>query len=191
MNTSKPPVAVALVHHPIFNRKREVVTTAITNIDLHDIARTARTYDCEVFYAVTPLEAQRDMAEAIVCHWRGDWATALDHPRAEAMSRLEVVPSLTAAAQAFGQRHGFTPTVVVTGASLSEDITPFQSLRDGIARGDHAGVLLSFGTGWGMTPELIRGADIRLEPIRGLSDFNHLPVRAAVAIVLDRLFGPR
>ncbi|RLB43293.1 MAG: hypothetical protein DRH23_16495, partial [Deltaproteobacteria bacterium] len=32
-------------------------------------------------------------------------------------------------------------------------------------------------------------ADVFLEPIVGPTDFNHLSVRAAVAITLDRLFG--
>ncbi len=34
-------------------------------------------------------------------------------------------------------------------------------------------------------------ADFFLEPIKGPSDYNHLSVRSAVAIVLDRLLGER
>ena len=40
----KSPIAVALVHYPIVDRRGDVVNTAVTNLDLHDIARTARTY---------------------------------------------------------------------------------------------------------------------------------------------------
>ena len=49
--------------------------------------------------------------------------------------------------------------------------------------------LLLFGTGWGMTNEVMNKADLILEPIRGKAEYNHLSVRAAVAIILDRLFG--
>ena len=34
------PVYIGLVHYPIYNKHMEVVTTALTNYDLHDIART-------------------------------------------------------------------------------------------------------------------------------------------------------
>jgi hypothetical protein len=50
-------------------------------------------------------------------------------------------------------------------------------------------VLLLFGTGWGLTEEVLAAADRRLEPIQGAGDFNHLSVRAACAITLDRLLG--
>jgi hypothetical protein len=35
----------------------------------------------------------------------------------------------------------------------------------------------------------LQRADVFLEPIQGPADFNHLSVRAAVAITLDRLFA--
>ena len=50
-------------------------------------------------------------------------------------------------------------------------------------------MLLVFGTAWGLEKNLTRNADHALEPIEGNSGFNHLPVRGAVAIILDRLLG--
>jgi hypothetical protein len=52
-------------------------------------------------------------------------------------------------------------------------------------------VLVLFGTGWGLSPALIDDADVRIEPIRarGETGYNHLSVRAACAITLDRLLG--
>jgi hypothetical protein len=47
--------------------------------------------------------------------------------------------------------------------------------------------LLLFGTAWGLDPTVIDTADYTLEPIRGRTDYNHLSVRSAVAIVVDRL----
>jgi hypothetical protein len=46
-----------------------------------------------------------------------------------------------------------------------------------------------FGTGWGMSQELLDRADIFLDPINGPKEYNHLSVRSACAIMLDRLFG--
>jgi hypothetical protein len=51
--------------------------------------------------------------------------------------------------------------------------------------------LLLFGTGWGMTEELFDSADYVLEPIKGHGEYNHLSVRSAVSIYMDRLFGRR
>jgi hypothetical protein len=52
-------------------------------------------------------------------------------------------------------------------------------------------VLILFGTGWGLDDRQIPGASQVLAPIRGAPTWNHLSVRSAVAIVLDRLFGRR
>jgi hypothetical protein len=54
-----------------------------------------------------------------------------------------------------------------------------------------APVLLLFGTGWGLADSMIPEVSRVLTPIRGAPPWNHLSVRSAVAIVLDRLFGLR
>jgi hypothetical protein len=51
--------------------------------------------------------------------------------------------------------------------------------------------LLVLGTGWGLTPEILSRGDVYLEPISGVESYNHLSVRAAAAIMLDRLRGAR
>jgi hypothetical protein len=50
--------------------------------------------------------------------------------------------------------------------------------------------LMLFGTGWGLTREVKDGSDYVLAPIEG-KGYNHLSVRSAVAIILDRLLGER
>jgi hypothetical protein len=50
-------------------------------------------------------------------------------------------------------------------------------------------VLLTFGTAWGLSRDFIDSADYVLAPITGPTDYNHLSVRSAAAIVLDRLLG--
>ena len=52
-------------------------------------------------------------------------------------------------------------------------------------------LLVLFGTGWGLEDALIESCDGVLNPIRGADEYNHLSVRSAAAIILDRLFGER
>ena len=52
-------------------------------------------------------------------------------------------------------------------------------------------VLLLFGTGWGLAPEALARMDDVLEPVRGTTDYNHLSVRSAASIILDRLRNGR
>jgi len=46
---------------------------------------------------------------------------------------------------------------------------------------------LVLGTAWGLSETFIGDADHVLDPIVGNSEYNHLSVRSAAAIILDRL----
>ena len=35
---------IVLLHYPVYNKEGKIVTTAIANMDIHDIARLAKTY---------------------------------------------------------------------------------------------------------------------------------------------------
>ena len=50
-------------------------------------------------------------------------------------------------------------------------------------------VLLLLGTGHGMAPQLLEKCDYFLQPLQGFSDFNHLSVRSAAAIIFDKWLG--
>ncbi len=187
-----PPVALALVHHPVRDRSGAIITTAVTNLDVHDIARTARTYDLAAYYLVTPIEAQRVLVERILSHWR-DGAGARRVPeRSVALSICAVVPTLEAAAEhmAATLTSGRRPQTFVTGARApaGKRVVGDAEAR---ARMSEAPSLILFGTGHGLAPETVEAADHVLAPIRSGASYNHLSVRAAVAITLDRLFGER
>jgi tRNA (guanine37-N1)-methyltransferase len=47
--------------------------------------------------------------------------------------------------------------------------------------------VLVFGTAWGLTQELMDNCDLQLDPITGTGAYNHLSVRSAASIYLDRL----
>lgn len=192
-------IALALVHYPVLDRSGGRVTTAITNLDLHDMARSARTYGVTRLYVVHPVEAQRALAERIKEHWIHGSGRRRIPDRAAALDVLEVVPSLEDAMAAFAAPVAGQPPeparagleVWTTAASArGAEITSTAAARERLAQATRP-VLILFGTGWGLPPEILDAADVRLEPIRARADtgYNHLSVRAACAITLDRLLG--
>ena len=100
------PLAVALVHHPVLDKRGDQVVTAVTNLDLHDIARTARTYGISRFYVVTPAAEQLHLVERILQHWRQGHGAGYNPHRGEALQLIETVDSLERAIQAWGRESG-------------------------------------------------------------------------------------
>lgn len=185
MITPKP--ALALVHYPVIDRRREIVTTSVTNLDLHDLARTACTYHVDRVYVVTPVIEQQRLAERIMGHWREGFGADYNPSRGRALQCLEVASSLDEALDR--RRHAVAATVrpVLTAAGCRSGLSFDQARR----MMQEESLFLVFGTGWGLAPELFdRGWPV-LEAVRGPGETNHLPVRAAAAIILDRLLGAR
>ena len=80
------------------------------------------------------------------------------------------------------------PVVVSTCARKRDSVTSYKEMRQRMER-EEGPFLLVFGTGYGLAEEIFEKSDAVLEPIGDPSDWNHLSVRSAVAITLDRLFG--
>jgi hypothetical protein len=182
----KRELVLMLVHYPVLDRQGEVVTTAITNLDLHDIARSAYTYDAKAFFVVHPIEAQRRLAERVKSHWvEGSGARRIPD-RKPPMTKLHVMESVE---QALAE---LEPPVELwaTSASASHATLGYSAARDLLNEGEGKVVLL-FGTGWGLAPALFSKAHRVLQPIlsQRSDGYNHLSVRAAAAITLDRLLA--
>jgi hypothetical protein len=177
---------VALLHHPVYDRQGRTVTTSITNMDVHDIARSARTFGVRRFYVVHPIPALRALAERIVAHWRSGYGSRYNPSRHEAMACVEVEPDLEHAIAACEQDCGMMPRLVATTATMRQGAITFGEMTRRLETSDDAWMVV-FGTGYGLTEEVFARCDAHLEPIRGVDEYNHLSVRAAAAIVLDRL----
>ncbi len=189
--SSTPSLYLALIHHPVVNRKKEIITAAVTTLDLHDIARAARTFGVKAFYVVTPLIDQQRLCRRLLRHWRTGWGARFNPDRAEAFRRLRIQDSLDAVKREIEAREGKRPRTVATGARMdplgkAKQIR-FKDLERRLLV--QAPWLFLFGTAWGLAPSVAAEADHVLEPIRGPEAYNHLSVRSAVAIVLDRLQG--
>lgn len=182
-------VHVALVHHPVRDRTGRTVTTAVTNLDIHDIARAGRTYGVRRYFVVSPIAAQRDLVLRIVSHWSAGASAERIPERGQALSLVELAPDVASAVGAIERAEGHRPFVVATAArTLGRPTLGFAEARARIAQGG-APWLVLFGTGWGLADEVLDGADALLPPILGASDYNHLSVRAAAAVVMDRLLS--
>jgi hypothetical protein len=177
---------VALVHHPVYDKHRKIVATALTNLDLHDIARSTRTYGLAGFFIVHPVEAQRALAQRIADHWLSS-DSELNDFRRDAIARVTVVATVDDAAAAIETRTGRRPLRIATSARPTEGTIGYRAL----VRQPGGPALILLGTGWGLTDEVVAGCDRCLAPVQGSSDYNHLSVRSACAIILDRLYGDR
>jgi len=184
------PLYVALVHHPVRARDGSTITTAVTNLDVHDLARLARTYDLRAYFIVTPIEAQSSLVDRIVEHWHSGAGAKRVPERGEALATVRVVTDIGAACEAIEQREGRMPRVVATGARPPEGRAPLSFLEEAEnLQATDVPTLLLFGTGHGLAREVVDQADAVLAPVRPDASYNHLSVRTAAAIVLDRLIG--
>lgn len=180
-------MTVALIHHPVVDKNGKTIAAAVTALDLHDIARSAKTYGASAFYVVTPLEDQQELVRRIIDHWVTGVGAQYNPDRQAALSLIRLQPSLRAMLRELEDEHGARPLVIATSARNMNTSLSYPDLA-ALARGDRPLVLL-FGTAWGLADEIMEAADHRLAPIDGHGGYNHLAVRSAVAIILDRLLG--
>jgi len=177
---------IALLHYPVYNKRGDIVTTAVTNMDIHDISRAARTYGVKRFYIITPIEQQKTFVERILHHWQKGYGITYNPSRKKAFDIVRVTDTLDGTIAALSQETGERVNVVVTSASPRGNSLTCEAIGEKISQSSEVFLIL-FGTGWGIAEEVIDKADFFIEPIQGNSDYNHLSVRSAVAVTLDRL----
>jgi hypothetical protein len=184
-----PQMFVALLHFPVYNKTRDVVATSLTTLNIHDLARLATTYGAPGFYVVTPLKRQQEVARRVIDHWTKGYGATYNPTRAEALQHLQVVDSLADVKEDIERRCGMPPRTIATDARPFPQCISYHELRQ-VLWEQPAVFLLLLGTGWGLTEELMAHCEYILAPIVGLSSYNHLPVRIAAGIMLDRLLCP-
>ncbi|MGE5380237.1 MAG: RNA methyltransferase [Methylocystaceae bacterium] len=184
----KAPVYIALVHYPVYNKNREVIATSVTNLDIHDISRCARTYQMQGFYIVHPLPAQQELVEKVKSFWQQGYGREYNPDRKDALSILRIKDDIQAVINDIEAETGYKPRLVATDARIHPNTISYSELRKLIKQAERPAVLV-FGTGYGMENQLMEDCDLILEPIMGGSDYNHLSVRSAAAIIVDRLLG--
>ena len=74
------PLYVGLVHYPIYDKNFNVIATAITNYDLHDISRSAKTYGVKKYFIIHHIPGQLDMVHKIMDFWEKLFNVGLVNP---------------------------------------------------------------------------------------------------------------
>lgn len=175
---------LALIHYPVMNRKGMEIGSALTTIDLHDIARAAVTFGVKGFYVVTPFEDQQELALKVIGHWTEGAGGLVNPDRKDALGLIRITGAFDDVCAAIQEETGTYAVRVATSAGRHEHSVPAERIKERV--GD-APCVLTFGTAWGLSKEFIDGCDMRLDPITGKGDYNHLSVRSAVSIYLDRI----
>lgn len=187
MYSGATTLSIALIHHPVVNKKGEIIGSAVTNLDLHDIARAARSYGVERYFIVTPYTDQQDLVKELLEHWQRGYGAEYNPARKEALSLVDLVPSLEEAVKNLSDKYDRKPVLVATSALENNRSILYEELSQRID--DKEPVLLLFGTGHGLAPEILEQTDVTLPPIKGRTTYNHLSVRSAASVILDRLLG--
>ena len=105
---------IGLLHFPIKNRRGEIVATALTSLDVHDIARTSHTYGVATYFVVTPLPSQQDIAWKIVGFWTEGEEAEQRSRRGEALEIIHVAADLDETVQIISEAEGQRPLLVDT-----------------------------------------------------------------------------
>lgn len=183
-------LSVALIHYPVLDKRGDIITSSITNIDVHDIARSSRTFGLARFYVVHPVKLLRKLVQKICDHWETGYGLQYNPNRSDALSKVSLVPDFDDVLLDIESRTGKMPKIIASSARPHPKNVSAEELRR-LLMTDADPHLLLLGTGWGLSPQMMDRATYYLEPIVGPTDYNHLSVRAAAAIMFHELLGKR
>lgn len=184
-----PEISVGLIHWPCWNQHGEVVCTNVTNFDIHDIARSCRSYGVEKYYIINRIKEQLMFVSRVLDHWKVGEGAEHNPMRHTAIRMIKTAETLEDALKDFQEK----PLIVATSAKEATNYPRigFSELREKIWSDRKRPTFLLFGTGWGLTDDVLKHVDYILDPIKGSSfdDYRHLSVRSAAAVCLDRLLS--
>lgn len=179
---------VALMHTEILVSKDKVGNNSITSLDIHDIARSSATYGIENYFVVTPLEDQQKILKNFLDFWKSKEGKEYNLSRFNAVEKVIAAINFDDVVSKIREKEGIDPLIITTSARpVGGKQIDFYS-QSKIFKLKRP-VLIVFGTGHGLSESIIQKSDFVLCPINGMTDYNHLSVRSAAAIVLDRWLG--
>ena len=182
-------VSIGVIHYPVYDKRGDVVATSLTNLEIHDMARTCMTFGIDLCYIVSPLARQREIAEKLIHHWVHGYGATYNPKRGQALKKVRIRQDIDTMIGDYGADR--KPFIVGTSSRVREGkMMSCGDFYDLIRKGQKSALVL-FGTGWGLTEEVVEKCDRMLEPISGAGDYNHLSLRVALGIILDRIFSQR
>lgn len=188
-----PPHYVVLMHADVYVKaegdKKIPGTTSIASVDIHDVARSCATYGIKKFFLVSPLEDQQTILKTFLSFWLSHSGRKYNESRFQALKNLIPAQTFTDVLAAIEEAEGQKPLVVVTSAKEYQHKQRIDFTSQRLVWASGRPIVFVFGTGQGLCDELVEQSDFILLPIKGLTDYNHLSVRAATGIILDRWLG--
>ena len=185
--TDQSGIDIVLVHYPVVNKIGEIIGSAVTNLDIHDIARAGKTYGVDNYYIVTPYEDQKTLVTEILEHWQKGHGARYNPARKEALKLVQLADSLEDVIEQITEKRGKRPLLLTTSASNQGKTLSYPDVRAKVK--EKKPILLLFGTAHGLAPQVMEMTEYSLPPVGGNTDYNHLSVRSAVSIILDRILG--
>ncbi|MDR2124147.1 MAG: tRNA (guanosine(37)-N1)-methyltransferase TrmD [Desulfovibrio sp.] len=177
----------ALVHFPVLDREDNPGAASLTNLDIHDIARSSCTYGLGGFYALTPLADQRALLRDILRYWTAGPGARSNPDRARALALVREGEDIACAVADLELRTGTAPLLIGTSARSGHGGPPEMTFAEIAGYLQTRPVLLLFGTGRGLAPQALEMCAAVAPPLRALGAYNHLSVRAAAAVTFDRI----
>ena len=185
-----PSHYLALLHADVLiGPERKPGVTSVTSLDIHDIARSGATYGIKQFFIVTPLVDQKRIVQTLLNFWQRGIGVDYNPSRHEAVKSVEIHDTLDTAIAEIIKKEGVAPLLIATSAQKHEHIGSISFWDQSLVWQKERPILFLFGTGQGLTEDIVNRCDYLLSPVEGISGFKHLSVRSAAAIVLDRWLG--
>ncbi len=184
-----PSHYTVLMHSDVMVKGHGVGVTSITSIDIHDIARSSTTFGVKNFFVVTSLKDQMSIMNEFLGFWHSSKGNTYNDNRFEAISHVIPKFSLDEVVEHIEKIEGKKPILITTGAKNYPHPHKIDYHSQGEVWMKNRPVLFIFGTGQGLAPHILDRSDHLLLPLDGMTNFNHLSVRSAAAIILDRWMG--
>lgn len=183
-----PAHYAALMHDNVQLKDGRIGTSSVTSIDIHDIARSATTFGLAGYFIVSPLKDQQKIVSTLLEFWRTD-GKQYNYSRSQSLECVQQNQSLDEVITHIQVTTGKQPLIIGTSAKEHVGVKMITYNDQAEVWKHQRPVLFVFGTACGLAQQVLNRCDYLLPPIRGLSDFNHLSVRSAVGIILDRWLG--
>lgn len=175
---------LALVHYPVLNRLGETISSTVDSFDFFDASRLALTFGIDQMYIVHPKAAQQALVARLIEHGQKQGREQAERGY---FDHSQGVQDLQVAVDDVTRRCGRAPKIIATTAKPGVDRVSVRALREELS--PESPQLWLIGKAWGMTQALIEGADAVVESIDGRTGYNHLSVRSALSIYVDRMLG--
>ena len=152
-----PPHYVALMHSDVLvGEERKPGFTSVTSIDIHDIARSSKTYGIKEFFLVTPLEDQQKIVSKVLDFWKKGIGAEYNKCRYNAIQLVQLIDSLQAVIEKIENKEGKRPLVIATSAQAADAQRIISYYDQQVVWHNERPVLLIFGTGQGLVSRAYR-----------------------------------